>query len=75
MDSRASTICLERASSSRWRSRRWRSLGVKAVSPDGGSLTKPSECESEDSIIDIDRSRSASNDMVLDVFDQRPEQI
>ena len=65
MDSRVSTICLERVSSSRWRSRRWRSLGLKGVSVVEGSFTRPKGWVMEDVIMEMETSRSLSRDMAF----------
>lgn len=63
MDSRVSTICLESVSSSRWRSRRWHSLGLKGVSVVEGSFTKPKGWVMADVIMETETSRSLSRDM------------
>lgn len=63
VDSRVSTICRDRVSSSRWRLRRWRSLDVKGVSVEDGRRTRPSGCVIEACIIETETSRNESSDM------------
>jgi len=64
VDSRASTICLERESNSRWRSNNRCSLGENGDSVEEGSLTSPRGCDVDDRIIDTDNSRSVSRDIL-----------
>jgi len=64
VDSRASTIWREMASSSACSSSRRRSFGVNGASPDDGRATIPSGCDNAVWMMDIERSRSASSDML-----------
>jgi hypothetical protein len=68
VDSRVSTICRERVSSSRCSSSRRSSLGEKGVSAEEGSFTRPSGCVIDDWMIATDTSRRASSDMALEGF-------